>query len=226
MQADGSDDDDVVAFQQRPGRRVAHPVDLLVDLQFLLDICIRPRHIGLGLVVVIVTDEVLDGILGEEALELAVKLRRQRLVRGQDDRRALRLLDDLRHCEGLAGARRPQQHLVALARPDALCQLRYGCRLVARRLERAVHDEAAPAFQLGAGQHVGAMHRHVHVVMGHGETCCCDRSNLICFCSGSSVDRPTTGVSRQELRASYQIALHFQYLGPAPDRECLAPHGG
>ena len=29
---DRGDDDHVVAFQQRPGRRVAHPVDLLVDL--------------------------------------------------------------------------------------------------------------------------------------------------------------------------------------------------
>jgi hypothetical protein len=29
---DRGDDDHVVAFQQRPGGRVAHPVDLLVDL--------------------------------------------------------------------------------------------------------------------------------------------------------------------------------------------------
>jgi hypothetical protein len=40
---DRGHDDHVVAFQKRPGRRVAHPVDLFVDLGFLLDIGVRPR---------------------------------------------------------------------------------------------------------------------------------------------------------------------------------------
>ena len=85
------DDDDVVALEQRPGGRVAHPVDLLVDLGFLLDVGVRPRHVGLGLVVVVVGDEVLDRVVGEEALELAVELGGERLVGREDDRRALGL---------------------------------------------------------------------------------------------------------------------------------------
>jgi hypothetical protein len=69
---------------------VAHAVDLLVDRGFLLDIGVGARDIGLGLVVVVIGDEILDRVVGEEALELAVELRRQRLVGREDQRRALR----------------------------------------------------------------------------------------------------------------------------------------
>jgi hypothetical protein len=47
------------------------------------------RHIGFGLVVVVVADEVLDRVVGEQRLELAVELGGQRLVVGQDQRGAL-----------------------------------------------------------------------------------------------------------------------------------------
>ena len=58
---------------------------------FLLDVGVRARHVGFGLVVVVIGDEVFDGVVREEALELAVELRCQRLVRREDERRALRL---------------------------------------------------------------------------------------------------------------------------------------
>ena len=57
---------------------------------FFLDVGVGARHVGFGLVVVVVGDEVLDRVVGEEALELAVELGGQRLVRRQDQRRALR----------------------------------------------------------------------------------------------------------------------------------------
>ena len=109
------DDDDVVALEQRARRRVAHAVDLLVDRGFLLDVGVGARDVGLRLVVVVVGDEVLDRVVGKEALELAVELRRQRLVGREDQRRALRRLDHLRHREGLAGAGDAEQHLGAVA---------------------------------------------------------------------------------------------------------------
>ena len=56
---------------------------------FLLDVGVGARHVGLGLVVVVVGDEVLDRVVGEEALELAVELGGQRLVGREDQRRAL-----------------------------------------------------------------------------------------------------------------------------------------
>jgi hypothetical protein len=66
--AHAGDDDHVLALQQRPRRRVAHAVDLLVDAGVLLDVRVRGRHVGLGLEVVVITDEVLDGVVREELL--------------------------------------------------------------------------------------------------------------------------------------------------------------
>ena len=108
------DDDDVVALEQRARRRVAHAVDLLVDRGILLDIGVGARDIGFRLVVVVIGDEIFDRVVGEEALELAVELRGQRLVRRQDQRRALRRLDHLGHGEGLARAGDAEQHLRAV----------------------------------------------------------------------------------------------------------------
>ncbi len=129
------DDDDVVALEQRTRRRMAHAVDLLVDRGFLLDVGVGARDVRLRLVVVVVGDEILDRIVREERLELAVELRRQRLVRRQHQRRALRRLDHLRRRVGLARAGDAEQHLVALVRVDAGDQFGDGGRLVALRLE-------------------------------------------------------------------------------------------
>ena len=110
------DDHGVAPLQDGAGGRMPHAVDLLVDRGFLLDVGIRARHIGFGLVVVVIGDEILDRVLREETFHLAVKLRRQRLVGGEDQRRALGRRDHMRHGEGLARAGDAQQHLF-VARP-------------------------------------------------------------------------------------------------------------
>ena len=140
------DDDHVVAFQQRARRRMAHAVDLLVDRGFLLDIGVGARDVGFRLVVVVIADEILDRVVGEEALELAVELRRQRLVGREDQRRALRALDHLRHGEGLAGAGDAEQHLHAVVALHAFDQLVDRQRLVALGLEVGLDHELPPAF--------------------------------------------------------------------------------
>ncbi len=127
---------------------MAHPVDLLVDVGFLLDIGVGAWDVGLRLVIVVVGDEILDRIVGEEALELAVELRRQGLVRRQDQRRTLDRLDHLGHGEGFAGSGDPEQHLVALVRRDALDQLLNRRRLVALGLVVGDDAEGAPALRL------------------------------------------------------------------------------
>ena len=114
---------------------MAHAVDLLVNRGVLFDVGVGPRHVGLGLVVVVVGDEELDRILREEALELAVELGGEGLVGRQDQRRALRRLDDLGHGEGLAGAGDPEQHLPALAVMQPSGELVDRLRLIAPRLE-------------------------------------------------------------------------------------------
>ena len=99
---DRRDDDDIVPLQQRTGGRMAHPVDAFVYRAFLLDIGVRPRDIGFGLIIVVIADEIFDRIVGEEALELAIELRRQYLVGRQDQRWPLQRLNRLGHGEGLA----------------------------------------------------------------------------------------------------------------------------
>ena len=144
----GGHDDDVVALEQRPGRRVAHTVDLLVDVGFLLDIGVGARDVGLRLVVVVIGDEVLHRVVRERTPELAVELRRQRFVRREDQRRALGRLDHLGHGEGLARAGDAEQHLVALVRRNALDQLFDRLRLVALRLIFRHDPECSSALRL------------------------------------------------------------------------------
>ena len=132
--------------KQRPRRRMAHAVDLLVDRGILLDIGVGPRHIGLGLVVVVIADEIFHGVVGEEALELAIELRRQRLVRRENNGRALRGLDHLGHGVGLAAAGDAEQHLRAVVALDALDQFGDRGGLVALRLIFGFDHERLAAF--------------------------------------------------------------------------------
>ena len=85
---DRRDDDHVPAREQRRRGGMAQPVDLLVDRRVLLDVEVLRRDVGLGLVVVVVGDEVLDRVRREVRPELVAELRRQRLVVRDDQRRA------------------------------------------------------------------------------------------------------------------------------------------
>ena len=143
---DRRDDHHVVALEQRAGRRVPHAVDLFVDRGILLDIGVGARDIGFRLVVVVVADEILDSVVGKETSELAVELRRQRLVGRENQRRALRLFDHFRHGEGLARAGDAEQHLVAVVAADAFDQIGNRLRLVALRFEIGFDDQAPAAL--------------------------------------------------------------------------------
>ena len=59
------DDDRVGPLEQRLGRRQPHLLDVLVDRGVLLDVGVGGRHVGFRLVVVVVRDEVLDGVARE-----------------------------------------------------------------------------------------------------------------------------------------------------------------
>ena len=116
---DGGDDDGVAAFEEGSGGGEAELVQLLVDGGLFFDIEIAGGDVGFGLVVVVVGDEVLDGVVGEELLELVVELGGQGLVVGEDEGRAVELLDDLGHGEGFAGAGDAEQDLVLVAGVEA-----------------------------------------------------------------------------------------------------------
>ena len=121
---DRRDDDGVPPGEQRGGGRVAQPVDLVVDRRVLLDVGVARGDVGLGLVVVVVADEVLDPVLGEELLHLGGELRGEALVRREDQRRALHRLDRPGDGGALAGAGDAEQGLEPVAPLDPLGQLR------------------------------------------------------------------------------------------------------
>ena len=105
---------------------MTHLVDLVVDGSFLLDIGIRRSDIGFRLVVIVVADEVLDGIVRKEAPEFLVQLCGEGLVVAENERRAIEARDHFGHGEGLA-------------RPRDSKQAAYGGRLIVARSE--IRDE-------------------------------------------------------------------------------------
>jgi hypothetical protein len=131
---DGRDDDRVPALEQRLRRRQAHLLDVLVDRGILLDVRVRRRHVRLGLVIVVVRHEVLDGVVREELLELAVELRRKGLVVRQHERRALHRLDDVSDGKSFATSRDAEQRLVRQPRFDPFDELRDRLGLIAGRV--------------------------------------------------------------------------------------------
>jgi len=50
-------------------------VELVVDGGFFFDVDVTRRNVGSGWVVVVIADEVFDGVRGEEALEFVIELR-------------------------------------------------------------------------------------------------------------------------------------------------------
>ncbi len=135
---DRGDHDDIAAFEQRLGRRQAHLLDVLVDRGVFFDEGVRRRHIGLGLVVVVVGDEVLDRVVGEEIAKLAVELRRQGLVGRQHDGRPLHSVDHVGDREGLARAGHPEQGHACLAVVQPFDQARDRRRLIAGGLRNGL----------------------------------------------------------------------------------------
>ena len=128
----GGDHQRIGPGQQRLGGGQPHLLDVLVDRAVLLDEGIAGRHVGFRLVIVVVADEIFDRIVRKECLELAVQLRRQRLVGRHHEGGLLDLLHHVGDRVGLARARHAQQRLLGQARLEVLHQLLDGAGLVAR----------------------------------------------------------------------------------------------
>lgn len=99
---DGCDNNNVAApgHQARSSAK-AHLVDLVVNLKVLFYIGIRRGEVSLGLVVIVIGDEVLDGVMRKEPFELGVQLSSEGLVMRQDEGGPLELRDDVGNGESL-----------------------------------------------------------------------------------------------------------------------------
>ena len=127
------DDDDVAPTHQGAGGGQPQPVDLLVDGGILFDVDVALRDVGLGLVVVVVADEVVDGVVGKEVAELRVQLGREGLVVGEDERRPADPGDAIGHRERLAGAGHAHEDLRGPLLGDPADEALDGGGLIPRR---------------------------------------------------------------------------------------------
>jgi hypothetical protein len=137
-------------LEQAPGGGEPEAVDLVVDRGLLLDVGVGLGNVGLGLVVVVVGDEVLDGVSREERLELLVELGGESLVVGEDDRGPVHLRDHGGHGERLPGAGHAEEHLVLVPALEPVQELGDRPRLVSPGLE--VAHQLEPGVGLGRGE--------------------------------------------------------------------------
>ena len=151
----GRDDDHVPALAQCGGGAVAEAVDLLVDRGVLLNVCVRGRDVGLGLVIIVVADEVLHAAVGEEGLQFRAELGREGLVVGDNEGGPLDLLDDGGHRKRLAGAGHAEEHLGVHALLNAGREGLDGLGLVAGGLVGGFQDEFAGEFGHGVASFRG-----------------------------------------------------------------------
>ena len=131
----GGNDQHIPPGQQGCGGGKSQLVQFLVDAGVLLHVGVSAGNVGLRLVVIVVGDEVFDGVVGEKFLELGGQLGGQGLVVGDDQGGPLHFLDDVGHGEGLAAAGNAQQGLVDQAVVDPIHQPLHGLGLVAGHLE-------------------------------------------------------------------------------------------
>ena len=119
--------------KQRARRRQSQALDLFINGRILFDVGVGARDVGLRLVVIEIADEILDRIAREELFELGVKLRRQRLVVRDDQRRPVDLADHIRDRERFPRTGHAEQRLMPISGLDRFHQLRDRLRLVAPR---------------------------------------------------------------------------------------------
>ena len=138
---DGGDDDDVFAVEQSVGGGEAEALDLGVDGGVFFDEGIGLGDVGFGLVVVVVGDEVFNGIVWEEGFQLGVELGRECFVVAEDECGAAVARDGVGHCEGFAGAGYAFKGLEFLFFFESVAEFFDGLGLVAGGLKLSINDE-------------------------------------------------------------------------------------
>ncbi len=109
----GGDDDAVAATEQICHRFQAQSLNFFVDLALFFDEKVAAGDVCFGLVVVVVADEVGDGVVGEKVAEFGVQLGGEGFVVRHNQRGALGLLNDVGDGECFARSRRAEKGLQA-----------------------------------------------------------------------------------------------------------------
>ena len=118
---------------------MAQAVDFIIDGGILLNIGVGRGDIRLRLVIIVVGYEIFYRILGKKFAQLGAELCGQRFIVREHQRRALGLLNDVRHSERLARAGNAHQRLLGQTVVDALHQFGHRLRLIACHLVGAVY---------------------------------------------------------------------------------------
>ena len=98
----GRHDDGVRPLQQRLCCRQTHLLNVLVYRGVFFNVGIRGRHVGFGLVVVVIGNEVFNRIFRKKIPKLAIQLGGKGFVRRQNQRWPLFMLNHVGNGEGLA----------------------------------------------------------------------------------------------------------------------------
>ncbi len=214
---DRGDHHHVPALEERRGGGVPHAVDLVVHQRVLLDVGVGLRDVGLGLVVVVVGDEVLDRVARKERLELAVELGRERLVGRDHQRGAAETRHHVGEGEGLAAAGHAQQDGVGAALADHGHQTVDRLRLVPGGGELGGEREQHRVVR-GTAQDVDGTATRYFRHESRNEVACGCRSRCTekrnCGCTGSRISRS---------RASSRVRLPLSRLQRR--RASAAPRG-
>lgn len=133
---------------------MAHFIDFVVDAGVFFDEGVGCGYVGFRLVVVVVADEVFDGVFGEECFEFAVELGCKDFVWGEDEGWSVYFGDCVGDGEGFSGASDAHEDLVWDVAAEALDEFADGLGLVALGFEWAgefevFHELCALLFCFG-----------------------------------------------------------------------------
>ena len=166
---DRGDDDAVSALDQVAGGGQAELIEVIVFGGVFFDVDVAAWDVGLGLVVVVIGNEVVDGVVWEERFELFVELGGEGFVVREDEGGFVCLGDDIGHRESLAGAGGSEQARAFFTAVDRRDEGVDRVRLIAGGLEIADHFEWC--LLRNHRRIIGLFNRDPCVVFSHRRKC-------------------------------------------------------
>ncbi len=147
---DGGDDDNVAAREKGTRRLQSQAVDVLVDGRVFFNVGVGGRNIRLGLIVVVVRDEILHRVLRKQRLVLRVQLGGENLVGREDQGGTIQRFQRLADRKGFPAAGDAQKDLMTPPFADSRDERFYGPRLISGRGE--IGDEFKGGHRLSSIQ--------------------------------------------------------------------------